>query len=53
MKQLLYNRLDEMSFLGVLIGATMLMASLVHEDFRLLLLPALAVLLPSVIYGAR
>ena len=45
--------LDDLTFLGALLGISLLVACLCAEGCRVLTVPALLILLPSLVYGAR
>jgi hypothetical protein len=48
-----WQALDEISFLGVLLGMGLLLVSFFVGDWRSLAVPALIVLFPSLVYGMR
>ena len=45
--------LDSASFLGMLLGLALLITCLLVADLRVLGVPGLALLLPSLVYGLR
>jgi hypothetical protein len=54
MKQMVNSlSLDDLTFLGVLLGTALLVACFCTEGCRFLTVPALVILLPSLLYGVR